>query len=120
VGFLVLRIPGAIGWAALVAVVDAIPVLGTGTVLIPWSLVCFLQGDSLRAVGLLGTYVAGFLLRSVLEPRLVGKQLGLDPLVTLMAMYAGYRLWGILGMLLSPLIAMTALLLLTGPKQASP
>ena len=120
VGFVILRITYAPVWAVLISLVDALPVLGTGTVLIPWSLVCFLQGDSLRAVGLLGTYVAGFLLRSVLEPRLVGKQLGLDPLVTLMAMYAGYRLWGILGMLLSPLIAMTALQLLTGPKQASP
>ena len=106
-GFVILQITYAPVWAVLISLVDALPVLGTGTVLLPWSFVCLLQGDHIRAIGLLGTYVAGFLLRSVLEPRLVGKQLGLDPLVTLVALYAGYRLWGILGMLLSPLLTVT-------------
>lgn len=106
-GFLVLQIPYGIFWALLISLVDALPILGTGMVLVPWSLVCFLQGDTLRAVGLLGTYAAAALLRSVLEPRLVGKQLGLDPLITLVALYAGYRLWGLGGMLLAPLLAVT-------------
>ncbi|MCD7755273.1 MAG: sporulation integral membrane protein YtvI [Firmicutes bacterium] len=106
VGFLVLQIPFAPVWAAAVSLVDALPVLGTGTVLIPWSLVCLLQGNSARAIGLLGVYAGGSLIRSVMEPRLVGKQLGLDPLVTLAALYAGYRLWGLGGMLLSPLLAL--------------
>lgn len=104
-GFLLLRIEHAILWAAATCFVDILPVLGTGTVLIPWSLVCFLQGDSLRALGLIGIYVIISLLRSVLEPRFVGKQLGLDPLVTLLAIYAGYRLWGLMGMLLAPILA---------------
>ncbi|MBE6976128.1 MAG: sporulation integral membrane protein YtvI [Ruminococcaceae bacterium] len=107
VGFLLLRIPYALLWAAVISLVDALPILGTGTVLIPWSLVCFLRGDSLQALGLLGIYAAAALLRSILEPRLVGKQLGLDPLVTLMALYAGYHLWGIFGMLIAPLLAVT-------------
>ena len=107
VGFFALQISYGPVWAALVCLVDALPVLGTGTVLIPWSIVCFLQDDSLRAVGLLGIYAVVSLVRSVLEPRLVGKKLGLDPLITLTAMYMGYRLWGILGMLASPLLAVT-------------
>jgi predicted PurR-regulated permease PerM len=60
---------------------------------------------SLLAFGLLGLYLAAVVTRTVLEPRLVGKQLGLDPLVTLVALYMGFRLFGIGGMILSPLIA---------------
>ncbi len=108
VGFLLLQIEHAVLWAAATCLVDILPVLGTGTVLIPWSLVCFLQGDSLRAIGLLAIYIVISLLRSVLEPRFVGKQLGLDPLITLLAIYAGYRLGGLPGMLLAPILAVTA------------
>ena len=107
-GLLLLRVPYAPIWAALIAVVDAIPVLGTGTVLLPWSLICLIQGLTARAVGLLGIYAVTFLSRTTLEPRMVGKHLGLDPLVTLLCLYVGYRLWGIGGMLLSPLLSVAA------------
>ena len=120
VGFFLLRISYAPVWAGLIALVDALPVLGTGTVLVPWSVICFLQGDSLRGIGLLAVYAAASLLRSVLEPRFVGKQLGLDPLITLLAIYAGYRLFGLGGMLLAPLIAVIAAQLLVNPRQAPP
>ncbi len=105
VGFLLLRIPYAPLWGMLTSLVDALPVLGTGTVLLPWALVCLLQGNTFLAIGLLGLYAAVSVTRSALEPRLVGKQLGIDPLVTLVALYLGYQLWGLLGMLLSPLLA---------------
>ena len=114
-GFLILRIPHSPLWALLVALVDAFPILGTGTVLVPWSLVSFLRGDRFLAFGLLGLYAAGAILRSVIEPKLLGKQLGLDPLVTLMALYVGFRLWGIPGMILSPLLAVLAIQLVTLP-----
>jgi len=116
VGFFILRVTYAPLWAALISLVDALPILGTGTVLVPWSLVCFLQGDHVRAIGLLGVYGVASLLRSVLEPRLIGKQLGLDPLITLIAMYTGYRLWGVPGMLFSPLLAVTAVQVFTAEK----
>ena len=116
-GFFILQITYAPLWAALISLVDALPVLGTGMVLVPWSLVSFIQGDSIRAVGLLGVYVTALLIRQVLEPRLVGKQLGLDPLVTLLSMYAGYRLFGLGGMILSPLLAVTATQLFLTPAQ---
>lgn len=114
-GFLILRIPYALLWAFGVSLLDALPVLGTGTVLLPWGLVCLLQGDKARAIGLAGIYVVISLTRSALEPRLVGRQLGLDPLATLFALYAGYRLWGIGGMILAPLLASAAVQLL--PKK---
>ena len=104
-GLTMLRIPYALLWALGIAVVDALPILGTGAVMIPWSLLCFLQNDTPRAIGLLGTYVTAALLRSALEPKLLGHHLGLDPLVTLIALYAGYKLWGIAGMLLAPMLA---------------
>lgn len=116
-GFLLLRIPHAFVWAAAVSLVDAFPVLGTGTVLIPWSFVCLLQGDGARAIGLLSTYITVTVVRSVLEPRLLGRHLGLDPLVTLMAMYAGFKLWGIGGMILAPMLAVTAIQLVPERKQ---
>lgn len=106
-GFFLLRLPYAPLWALLVALVDAFPVLGSGTVLIPWSLVSFLQADRLQAFALLGIYGAAALSRTILEPKFVGRQLGLDPLVTLLSMYAGYRLFGFLGMLLAPVAAVT-------------
>lgn len=116
-GFLLLSISGAPLWAFLTALVDAFPVLGTGAVLLPWSLVAFVQGQRLRAFGLLGVYAAAALTRSVLEPKLVGHQLGLDPLVTLIALYAGYQLWGLPGMLLSPILAAAAAQLAAGSAE---
>ena len=110
--FLLLRIPYAPLVALAVAMVDAFPVLGTGTVLLPWSLLSLLQGDPARAAGLAGVYVILCVTRSVLEPKLLGKHLGLDPLVTLIALYTGYRLWGIGGMLIAPILAVTAIQLL--------
>ena len=104
-GFSLLRVGYPLLIALLVTLVDALPVLGTGSVLIPWALVCFLEGSGARALGLLGLYATAALTRSVLEPKLVGSHLGLDPLVTLMAMYCGLRLWGLGGMLLLPMLA---------------
>ena len=108
-GLTLLRIPSGMLWAVLVALVDALPILGTGTVLVPWSVVCFLQGDTPRALGILGIYITAALTRSMLEPKLLGKHLGLDPLVTLMALYIGYRLWGVGGMILAPRLTVAAL-----------
>ena len=103
-GFLLLGIAYGPLWAALVALVDAIPVLGTGTVLLPWALVELLRGRQLRALGLVAVYGAALLLRTILEPRLVGKQLGVDPLWTLLALYLGFRFWGLVGMILAPVL----------------
>lgn len=108
VGFWALQIPYAPVWAIVVAVVDAFPVLGVGTVLIPWSIICLLQGEQIRGIGLVGIYALVWLTRSVLEPKLVGKELGLDPLLTLVAMYAGFKLFGLVGIILSPVLTVAA------------
>lgn len=107
-GFLLLRIEHAFLWAAVTALVDAVPMLGTGTVLIPMAVVAFLRGQSVRGIGLLGLYVTAMVTRSALEPRMVGGQLGMNPLLTLLALYAGYQIWGVPGMILSPILAVMA------------
>lgn len=116
-GFILLRVTYAPLWATLVALVDAFPVLGTGTVLLPWSLVCLLQGQTARGIGLVSTYAVITLSRSILEPKLVGKQLGLDPLATLAAVYAGYRLWGLGGMIVAPILTVAAVQVARSPQQ---
>lgn len=103
-GLLLLKIPLAPLWAAGIALVDAVPLLGTGTVMVPWAVVRLIQGRQLQAIGLLCIFGAALLTRTTLEPRLVGRHLGLDPLVTLVFLYLGYRFWGILGMLLAPML----------------
>ena len=114
-GLVILRIPYAPLWALAVVVLDSLPLLGTGTVRLPWALVAFLQKNAAQAVGLLGIYTVVSLTRSALEPRLLGKQLGLDPLVTLAALYMGFRLWGLGGMILAPVLAVTARQVLEKP-----
>jgi sporulation integral membrane protein YtvI len=108
-GLVILRIPYALLWALGICLVDAFPVLGVGTVLLPWSLLCLLQQDTPRAIGLASTYLVVTLTRSMLEPKFLGRHLGLDPLVTLMALYIGFRLWGIGGMILAPILTVITL-----------
>lgn len=107
-GFLLLQVPNGLLWAFLIAVMDAVPMLGTGIVMVPWAAVSLLQGAHLRAIGLLCIFGAATVARSTLEPRLVGRQLGLDPLVTLAALYTGYRLWGFWGLLAAPILTAAA------------
>lgn len=115
-GLLLLRVRYGMLWALGISLLDAFPVLGTGTILLPWALISFLQGNTARSVGLLGLYASVTLIRSLLEPKLVGRQLGLDPLATLVALYAGYKLWGIGGMILAPMLTVTSLQLLPDRK----
>jgi sporulation integral membrane protein YtvI len=107
-GFWLMKVPNWGLWAGVIALVDMLPVLGCGTVLLPWSLISLLQGDRIRSLALVAIYGTVWLARSVLEPKLLGKELGLDPLVTLFSIYAGYQLLGVLGMLLAPVLAVVA------------
>ena len=107
-GFFLLGVKQMLLMALLTALVDAVPLLGTGTILLPWALVSVLSGEPVRAVGLLGVYVTALVTRSALEPKLLGRQLGLDPLAALAALYVGYRRWGVGGMILAPILTVTA------------
>ena len=103
--FLLLRLRYALLLALLTAVVDALPVLGVGTVLLPWALYELLTGQVPLALGLAITYAAVTVLRSAIQAKLLGDQLGLHPLASLAAIYAGWTLGGVMGMLLFPILA---------------
>ena len=102
-GLLLLRIPRAFVWAIPIAVIDALPVFGTGIILIPWGLLSFLRGYTRLGIGLLLLYGVVSIMRTILEPRFLGKQMGLHPLLTLLSLYGGFRLFGVAGMILLPI-----------------
>lgn len=109
VGFLI--IGGAYAKYALllgltISIIDMIPILGTGTVLIPWGLYSLITGDIRVGVSMLILYGICLLVRQLSEPKIVGKQIGLHPLITLMTMYAGLKLIGFFGMILGPILAL--------------
>ena len=99
------EISPALLFALLTTFIDALPVFGTGTVLLPWSLLEFIRGNARCGVGFLLLYAAAALTRQALEPRLLGGQIGLPPAVTLAALYVGYRVMGVAGMIVFPLLS---------------
>lgn len=104
IGLALLRIPYAFILAFFIALVDFLPLLGTGIILIPWAAVCLLFGEIRLGIGLLILYAISSVIRQILEPKLIGEGLGLPPLLSLAAMYGGLRLFGVWGMLLAPLV----------------
>lgn len=102
-GLWLLQVDGVVLWAAATALVDMLPVFGAGTVLVPWAVVSFLTGRAAQGGGLLALWGVLTVLRRLWEPRIVGKEMGLPPLVTLTAMLLGFRLLGFWGLMLAPL-----------------
>ncbi len=102
VGLSILKIENAIGLAALIAVADILPVLGTGTVVIPWAIFSLFTQNYYLAIGLAVLYVVVLVVRNFAEPKILGDQLGLNPLVTLISIYLGYLLMGVFGMIILP------------------
>lgn len=105
--FFILDIEGAPGIAAITAVIDALPVFGTGTVLVPWAIYSLLLGSFGRGIGLLICWGVVNLVRSCVQAKLLGDQIGLDPLISLIAIYVGWRVWQVWGMLLFPILFVT-------------
>lgn len=105
VGFWILGVPTPFLFGLLVAIIDVMPILGTGAVLIPWSMIALIMGNTKVGIGMLLLYIIITVVRQVIEPRIVGQQIGLHPLVTLILMYVGAQLMGILGLFILPIIA---------------
>lgn len=100
-GLLLMRIEYAVLWAALIALLDFLPMLGTGTVLLPWAAFCALSDALPRAAGLLVLYGVTQLTRQLIQPKMVGDSIGVDTLTTLFLLFVGYRISGILGMIIA-------------------
>ncbi len=108
IGFSILKIPYALTLSALIALIDILPVLGVGTVLVPWAIVLYLAGNSYTATGLLIIFGIIWLGRQISEPKIVGESIGLSPLLTLAAMYIGFSLMGFFGLFVFPIAAIIA------------
>lgn len=104
IGLAILRNPYALLVGLLISVVDAFPVFGSGTILIPWAIFKALSGDLTYALALGIIYAVCILTRQFLEPKLIGDNIGVHPLATLMSIYLGLRIFGVFGIIIGPLI----------------
>lgn len=104
IGFALMRQDYALLLSLLIAVLDALPVFGTGTILLPWALWLLVQQRAARALSLLALYLTTLLVRNILEPKLLASRAGLPAVVSLFTMYLGFCTFGVGGMVLFPLI----------------
>ena len=112
VGLLIMRVKNALLIALIISLLDLLPLIGVGTVLVPWSIFQLIFGSSAMGVGLIVLLVVHEIARQFAEPRIIGKSLGLNPIVSLVLLYVGYSLFGIFGLVLTPVIAVLAGLLI--------
>lgn len=105
-GLFIFRTPHALWIGIGIGICDALPFLGTGTVLIPWALIEVFSGEYKKAVCYLFLYLICSFIRQILEPRLVGQKLGLPPLAVLMSIYIGIQVYGTQGVILGPISAL--------------
>ncbi len=91
--------------AIITALVDILPIIGTGTILVPWGIFQIISGNIFTGIGLLVTYVIVTIIRQIIEPKIVGSYIGMYPLITLIMMYAGLKAFGILGLFAFPIIS---------------
>ena len=104
VGLLIMGVGNAIIIAALIAVVELVPLVGMGVVMIPWIIVKLAQGQTGFAIGLAVTYGVIIIVRNVMEPRIVGHEIGVHPLAMLISMYVGLQLFGFIGIFALPIL----------------
>ncbi|HEY8422894.1 MAG TPA: sporulation integral membrane protein YtvI [Thermoclostridium sp.] len=104
IAFIILNIQNGLLLALIIAIVDALPVFGVGTVLIPWGIIDLISGNYQRGVSLLLLYIIVLVVRQLIEPKIVGQQIGVHPLATLFSMYLGLQLLGIIGMIVGPVL----------------
>ena len=105
IGLWIIGIPNPLFFGGLIAIIDVMPILGTGAVLLPWSIISFVLGNTKIGAGMLLLYIIITVVRQAIEPKIVGQQIGLHPLVTLILMFVGAQLMGVLGLLSLPIIA---------------
>lgn len=90
--------------ALVIAFVDALPILGSGTVMIPWAIISALDGDINLGIAIVILWIIMSVVRQFLEPKVVSNKLGIHPIFTLIAMYTGFKLLGVIGMLIGPIV----------------
>lgn len=99
IGLMILGINYAFLFALLIAVLDLLPVFGTGTIMIPWALIKIISADYKTAIGLLIIWGVGQLIRQLIQPKFIGDSIGVKPIPTLFLLYIGYKVSGVIGMI---------------------
>jgi len=90
--------------ALVIGLVDALPILGAGTIVIPWSVIVAFNGDIKLAIALIILYVIVIIVKQLIEPKIVSNHIGIHPIFTLIAMYTGFKIIGIIGIFMGPII----------------
>ena len=103
IGLSIIGIDKAFIIAFLIAIFDVLPVMGTGGIMIPWTIINFVEGKTSLGIGLLVLYIVVTVIRNIVEPKVVGDRVGLHPIVTLFAMFIGTSLFGVAGLLSFPI-----------------
>ena len=109
IALLIIRQEFALLIAVVLGIIDFVPVIGTSIILVPWAIINILNGAYARGVYLITLSVVAFLIRRVIEPKIVGSQMGLSPLTALVSIYIGMQLGGVIGLILGPIVAMVLL-----------
>ena len=104
IGFVLFKVDYAVILAVTIAIIDALPILGTGTVLIPWGVILLITGNYVLGFEIIGLYLFVLIVRQLIEPKIVGKQIGVYPLLTLIAMYTGVKFMGLVGVIVGPIV----------------
>lgn len=104
VGFLVLNVEYAVMFAILISVLDALPVIGAGLIMLPMTGYYLIVGDYMLALGVMALYCIMLIIKRIMEPKLLGRQMRLRQLTTMVAMYAGFRVMGFIGLIVGPLM----------------
>jgi sporulation integral membrane protein YtvI len=115
-GFLLLSVKRSVLLAILIASLDLLPVIGVGTVLIPWGVIELILGNTGRGIGFIVLFAVNEIIRQYAEPKIVGKNLNMHPVVTLILIYASFSLFGFKGILLIPILTVIANALFEGGK----
>ena len=105
--------------ALFVALLDILPVLGVGTVLIPWSIIELALGNKFLGIGLILLFIVNSVARQLLEPKIVGKSLDIHPIITLLMIYVGYALFGLSGLIILPVAVVSIIAVLKGNQSAN-
>ena len=90
--------------ALAIGFVDALPILGSGTVMVPWAIISALNGDLKLGISIIVLWIIMSIIRQLLEPRIVSNKIGIHPIFTLIAMYTGFKVLGVIGMLIGPIV----------------
>ncbi len=104
IAFIIFNIKPAFTLAFIISIVDILPIFGVGTVMIPWGIVSLILGNYNLGIIILSIYALITVIRQIIEPKIIGSGIGLPPVITLPAMYIGLKLFGVIGLFISPII----------------